>query len=309
VTKDPAMLLWLNGNRNTVRSPNENYARELMELFTLGVNRGYTEQDIREQARALTGWRNRRAAGVGAYDFHYEPRLHDNGMKTVFGKTGNFAWEDACRLCVEHANHPSFFVRKLWSYFVPTPPSDATAAALEHHYVASGLQIRPIVEAILCSPEFHEGPRMVKPPVVLAAGLMRASGRGIENNEWWYRSDRSGQRIYYPPDVSGWNDQRWLDTNTTVGRWDLVGLALAGRMVTGQAADTYQAQSAEQAVAAARAYWGDPDLTAESVGELLAFAQAAVPASGSAVTLARLRAQRFNALRQLLAAGPDYQTC
>jgi hypothetical protein len=88
-----------------------------------------------------------------------------------------------------------------------------------------------------------------------------------------------------------------------------VGLALAGRMVTGGAADAYPAQSAEEALAAARAYWGDPDLTPEAHGQLLAFAQSAVPASGSALTLARLRAQRFNALRQLIAAGPDYQTC
>jgi hypothetical protein len=88
-----------------------------------------------------------------------------------------------------------------------------------------------------------------------------------------------------------------------------VGLALAGRVVTGSAADNYPAQSAEQAFAAARAYWGDPDLTPETVGQLLAFAQSAVPASGTALTLARRRAQRFNALRQLIAAGPDYQTC
>ena len=150
---------------------------------------------------------------------------------------------------------------------------------------------------------------MVKPPIVLSAGLMRATGRGIENLEWWYKSDRTGQRIYYPPDVSGWNDQRWLDTNTTVGRWELVGVALAGRMVKNADADAYPEQSAAQALAAARAFWGDPDLTPETVGKLLAFAQSAVPASGTPLSLARLRAQRFNALRQLIAAGPDYQTC
>jgi uncharacterized protein (DUF1800 family) len=200
--------------------------------------------------------------------------------------------------------HPSFFVRKLWSYFIPTPPSDADSAALEQLYVASGLQIRPIVEAILCSPDFYEGPRMVKPPIVLCAGLMRAAGRGIENNEWWNRSDRTGQRLYYPPDVSGWNDKRWLDTNTTVGRWEAVGVALAGRMVKGAQADAYPQQSPEQALAAARAHWGDPDLTPETVDRLLAFAYA-VPQPSVAAN----RAQRFNALRQLIGASPDYQTC
>jgi hypothetical protein len=141
------------------------------------------------------------------------------------------------------------------------------------------------------------------------AGMMRATGRGIENNEWWNKSDRAGQRLYSPPDVSGWNDGRWLDTNTTVGRWDAAGVALAGRMIKNAAADTYPAQTADEAVAAARAYWGDPDLTPETVAGLRSWAQGVVPATGKAIDLARLRAQRFNALRQLIAAGPDYQTC
>jgi uncharacterized protein (DUF1800 family) len=227
VTKDPAMLLWLNGNRNTVRSPNENYARELMELFTLGVNRGYGENDIREQARALTGWRNRRAAGVGAYDFHFEPRLHDNEMKTVFGKSGNFGWQDACRLCIQHANHPAFFVRKLWSYFIPTAPPPATQRSLETVY-RQRYEIRPVVEAILMHPALYNGPRMVKPPVVYAAGLLRASGRGLAGANWAQLGALAGQRLFYPPNVAGWDDTRWLDTSTMRGRWYLAGAALAG---------------------------------------------------------------------------------
>jgi uncharacterized protein (DUF1800 family) len=227
VTKDPAMLLWLNGNRNTVRSPNENYARELMELFTLGVNRGYGESDIREQARALTGWRNRRAPGVGAYDFRYEPRLHDGGTKTVFGKSGNFGWQDACRLCIEHANHPSFFVRKLWSYFIPSAPPAATQRALEAAY-RQRHEVGPVVEAILMHPALYNGPRMVKPPVVYAAGLLRATGRGLSGANWAQLGVLSGQRLFYPPNVAGWDDTRWLDTSTMRGRWFLAGAALAG---------------------------------------------------------------------------------
>jgi hypothetical protein len=127
---------------------------------------------------------------------------------------------------LNHPLHPSFFVRKLWGYFIPVPPDAATSAALEQLYRSTGWQVRPVLEAILCCPQFYEGPRMVKPPIVLMAGLMRATGRGIENNEWWNKSDRAGQRLFYPPDVSGWNDQRWLDTNTTVGRWEAAGVAL-----------------------------------------------------------------------------------
>jgi len=309
LTTDPAMLQFLDGMANRRGAVNENYARELMELFTLGADRGaYSETDVRELARALTGWRADYAGGWTNWRWDEDGRW-DFKHKTVFGQTGRFHWQDACELVLNHPLHPSFLVRKLWSYFVPTPPSAATAAALEQLYVSTGLQIRPLLEAILCSPDLYEGPRMVKPPIVLSAGLLRALGRGIENNEWWNRSDRTGQRIYYPPDVSGWNDQRWLDTNTTVGRWDAVRLALAGRILTGTAADTYPEESPEAAVAAARAYWGDPDLTQETVDRLHDFARSAVPATGRAIDLARLRAQRCNGLRQLVAGGPDYQTC
>jgi uncharacterized protein (DUF1800 family) len=120
VTKDPAMLLWLNGSDNSRRSPNENYARELMELFTLGAGRGYTESDVRQQARALTGFSNDWKDGVGPVDFRYDPERHDTGVKTIFKKRGAFDWKDAVRLAVTHPAHPTFFVRKLWSYFVPS---------------------------------------------------------------------------------------------------------------------------------------------------------------------------------------------
>ena len=225
VTKDPAMLRWLNGDKNTVRSPNENYGREMMELFTLGVNRGYTEQDIREQARALTGWRGVRNPAQGTYEFSYVPRLHDDGVKTVFGKSGNFGWQDACRLCLQNPNHASFFVSKLWSYFIPTAPPAATRRTLEALY-RDGYQVRPVVEAILQNPALYTGPRMVKPPVVYAAGLLRAVGRGVQGANWANLGAVAGQRLFRPPNVAGWDDTRWLDTSTFRGRWFVAGAAL-----------------------------------------------------------------------------------
>ena len=264
VTTDPAMLQFLDGMSNRRGAVNENYGRELMELFTLGADRGaYTETDVREIAKALSGWTATYNNGWTNWRWDEQGRW-DFSTKTVFGRSGRFTWEDAVELVLTHPLHPSFFVRKLWSYFIPTPPDAATSAALEKHYVANGLQIRPVLEAILCSPQFYAGPQMVKPPVVLMAGLMRATGRGIENNEWWNKSDRAGQRLYYPPDVSGWNDNRWLDTNTTVGRWEAVGVALAGKMVKNADADVYPEQTAEAAVAAALAFWGDPPVSSEA---------------------------------------------
>ena len=188
------------------------------------------------------------------------------------------------------------------------PLADAERKALEQLYVSSGLKIRPVLEAILCHPAFYDGPTMVKPPVVLAAGLLRAQERTVATYNWHYVGDRAGQQLHFPPDVSGWNDGRWLDTNTTVGRWDFVREALRGKVVTGTARDTYPEETPAEALAKARAFWNDPPLSAETVAQLATFAQT-VPITGTTTQMAQRRAQRFNALRQLVAAAPDYQTC
>ena len=126
VTQDPAMLIWLNGNQNVKAHPNENYGREMMELFTLGADRGaYTETDVRENARALTGWTGSVNKGIIG-NFVFNANLHDSGSKTIFGHTGTYTWTDSCSLCVNHPLHPSFFVGKLWGYFIPTPPDTPT---------------------------------------------------------------------------------------------------------------------------------------------------------------------------------------
>jgi uncharacterized protein (DUF1800 family) len=310
VTQDPAMLIWLNGNQNRVGRTNENYAREMMELFTLGADRGaYTETDVRELARALSGWTNSFTAELGNYNFRYDPTRHDNAAKTVFGATGNFGWEDAYRMCVQHPLHASFFVPKLWSYFVPTPMPAGDRQKLEAFYVSSGYQILPCVEAILMHPDLHGGPRMVKPPAVLAAGMLRAIQRGIDSTEWTTLFDQAAQRLFYPPDVSGWDDTRWLDTSTTRGRWLMVRRALTGRNIEVAAAQLGYSgtETPAEAVAAASAFWGDPPVTSEAVSSLTAFAATCLPAVMTGDEQHTNRAMRQNALRQLIYSSPDLQ--
>ena len=306
ITQNPAMILFLDQASNRKHAINENYARELMELFTLGADRGaYTENDVRELARSLSGWDFDWVSGIGATNFRWdETDRWDPGYKTVFGQTGRWTWEDACRMVVDHRLHPSFFVAKLWSYFVPTPPDAATAAKLEALYKGSGYEIRPVLEAILTSKALYTGPRMVKPPTVFVAGLLRARKRGITHNSWSWVLSGAGQRLYYPPDVAGWDDKRWLDTNTTLGRWEAVVVALDDD-TEAPGSDSYPEESAAQALAKARAFWGNPNLTAPAVAALNSFATAAIPADAAPW----LRAQRQNALRQLIAGSPDYQTC
>ncbi len=303
LTIDPAMLVWLSGLDNRRRAINENYARELMELFTLGADSGaYTETEVRELARALSGWRADWSDDVGLYDFRFDAQRWDAGSKTVFGQTGAFNWQDAARMVVEHPRHPAFFVRKLWSYFIPVAPSQAQADALAGLYVSSGFEIRPVVEAILRAPELYGPARMVKPPAVFAAGLLRALGKSITDGAWSWMLAAAGQELFHPPDVSGWDDSRWLDTSTMAGRWMIVNHALAGRTV--QPSGSYPVESAAQALDAALALWKRPVLTDETVSALIAWFDGALPAGANGWQ----RASRANAMKMLVGMCPDHHT-
>jgi uncharacterized protein (DUF1800 family) len=309
VTKDPAMLIWLNGRDNTKWSPNENYAREMMELFTLGAGRGYTEQDVREQARALTGWRNDWVEGLGDVNFRYDPDRHDTGVKLIFGKRGNFGWQDAPRLCIRNPAHASYFVRRLWSYFIPTPPSASTERALRRLYKGSGYRIRPVVGAILKHPQLYRGPRMLKPPVVQVAGMLRARRRPVDTGAWAWISEIEGQRLFYPPNVAGWNEDRWLDTSTFRGRWMSANYAARPYALDpGDDAGSLP-MNAGQLLSRALAFWGNPRVGDRSRAALLGFAQAALSDADQAWKRAQYPVLTLNALRMLVAISPDFQTC
>ena len=313
MTTDPAMLVFLNGIDNRKGRPNENYARELMELFTLGADRGaYTETDVRELARALTGWRADWSDIDRHHNFRFDANRFDATSKTLWAGTahqrsGAFGWQDAVRLCLENPFHRSFFVRKLWSYFIPTPPSADTQAALEARYHNSGYQIRPVVEAILLHPDLYEGPPLVKPPAVFTAGLLRARGRTITTTAWSWLGSLAGQQLFHPPNVSGWNDQAWLDTSTLKGRWASVYEILNREYL--QPGSYSATETPEEAVAAALAHWGGPSLSSETLAELDRYARAAVPSGLSTWQEPYMRGYRQNALRHLIATCPDAQTC
>jgi uncharacterized protein (DUF1800 family) len=311
VTVDPAMLVFLDGIDNRKGSPNENYAREVMELFTLGADRGaYTETDIRQAAKALTGWRADWVDGTGFTNFRFDAARHDTTTKTVFGRSGNWSWQDVCQLCLEHPLHPSFFVTKLWSYFVPVAPDEPTQATLQAAYVSSGYQIAPVLELILRHPALLDGPAMVKPPVVANAGLLRAIGRFIDTDDWAWLSQETGQTLFFPPNVAGWDDERWIDTSTWRGRWHTAAVALAKTQVPTSAPSTYSdTEDGATAVAGAVAAVGAPSLTEETRARLVAFADAALPGSMTATQKRTYRAMRQNALRLLIATSADAQTC
>jgi uncharacterized protein DUF1800 len=313
VTTDPAMLVFLDGIYNEKDDPNENYAREMMELFSLGPDRGaYTEGDVRELARALTGWTADWTESAGLQNFRYDPSRHDETDKTVFGQAGNWNYVDAVRLCVTHPLHASFFVAKLWSYFVPVPPDTSTLASLEGIYLASGYGIGAVVEAILSHPQFLTGPELVTPPVVYNAGLLRAIGRPIDTTAWTWLSAGAGQQLFYPPNVSGWDFTRWLDTSTAKARWEIASYVTQKTYANpwpGKGEPSYSdTEDAATALSSAYAYWSSPGLSSESSQVLGSYAQSCL----EGVVVAQwqqspYRAMRQNALRMLIATAPDMQ--
>jgi uncharacterized protein (DUF1800 family) len=308
VTRDPAMLMWLSGSSNTKDSPNENYAREMMELFTLGADRGYSQHDVHQQARALTGFTNS-WQNSGPYNFHFDRTLHDGGVKRVFGHRGRFDWRDSCRLCVEHPLHPSFVVRKLWGYFVGEPPPGGDARALERLYARSGFEIRPLVEAILRHPLFYDGARMVTPPIVYTAGLLRGQNLTVTIDDWAWIGEQCGQRLFNPPNVAGWDYAHWLDTSRWAGRFTAVTYAMQDRVLNPNSSKYPTRENASQAVEKALHYWGNPILSAQTRANLLEFsrrAQRGITADWERVTF---RILRQNALRALIPTTPEWQTC
>ncbi|MFI5008979.1 MAG: DUF1800 family protein [Solirubrobacterales bacterium] len=311
ITVNPAMLVFLDGIYNEAENPNENYAREMMELFSLGADRGaYTEDDVREMARALTGWTAEWSNEEGLHDFRFDPSRHDEGQKTVFGQTGNWNWEDAVRLCVTHPMHPAFFVNKLWGYFIAEPPDPATDASLQGLYVSSGYSIQAVVEAILQHPLFYGGPELVTPPVIYNAGLLRAAGRYIDTTDWAWLCSGAGQQLFYPPNVSGWDFTRWLDTSTAKARWELANYVLAKNYPDPWAEGGSKYDPSEEpssAMASALGYWANPLLSPETVNTIGTFAQDCLTPYTAKWEQSSNRAMRQNALRILIATSPDMQ--
>ena len=306
VTIDPAMLRSLTGEANQRGRPNENYARELMELFCLGVTNAagqpnYSEADVQELARALSGWRINTTDPANPYSYFTGSRW-DGGAKTVIGQTGTFDSTQAVDVVLSHPNHAPHLMRKLWGEFIQSPPDDASLNDLSATYRRRGFRIRPVLRKILTHRALFESidePNMLKAPVVFVPGAMRAMGLYVTNGGPRSRMQVMGQEPYFPPDVSGWEyGPAWLDTNTAVARFRLV-----AELTVSQPVDQTDVVGETPQGAFDRAYAavGRPWLSPSTVAQIQAYA-ATTP--GETLTQRRTR-QRV--LRSLMLGGPDGQ--
>ncbi len=244
VSKEPAMLQFLNNQQNRKNAPNENFAREVMELFTLGRTdsgadgsaSNYTEADVKDAARAFTGW------GFNAQgEFNFRRNQHDDGPKTIFGQSGTFAGEDVIRLLLERKQTARFITTKLYRFMVDEQATDATARTrintLADRFYNNGYDISDLLETILTADWFYEpavvGNR-IKSPVELLAGMQHALGLQFEQKQSLVFVQRAlGQVLLYPPNVAGWPGGRnWIDSSSLLFRMKLPDLLLqAGQVV------------------------------------------------------------------------------
>jgi hypothetical protein len=217
VSKDAAMLCYLDGRGNVKGNPNENYARELMELFTLGVNQ-YTENDVRESARAWTGWRfNNFTEAVT-----FAPRFHDDGVKTFLGQTGNFTGDNVVNIIFEQPQCARFFAAWLLSGLVYDDPEpdlvDGVAALLRKH----DYELAPVISAILRSNVFYSNRAyraLVKSPVEFVVGTYKTLGLTQIDARVQPALKQMGQDLFNPPNVAGWpGGENWITSVTMLAR-------------------------------------------------------------------------------------------
>lgn len=220
VSKDPAMLVWLDNRFNVAAHPNENYAREVMELFALGLG-NYTEDDVKNAARAFTGWTLDKNGA-----FVFRPNQHDDGIKTFLGRTGSFDGADVLSIIVQQPIHQRFICRKLLEFFVYSDPEPELIEGLAQTYALSGYDLAKTVGAILRSNVFYSTRAyraLPKSPIEFVIGLQRLMQVKAVPKDTIGWLQRMGQEPMAPPSVKGWDGgPTWINTATLLARFNYV---------------------------------------------------------------------------------------
>ena len=217
VSKSASMIRFLNNNQNKKGHPNENFARELMELFTLGRGH-YTETDVKESARAFTGW------GIspdGTFEFH--PRQHDEGLKTFFGKTGNFSGEDILEILLDQKQTAVFITSKIYRFFVNEIVNEERVNDLAARFYESGYDIKDLLVGLFTSSWFFDEENIgsqIKSPVLWIVGIRRQLPMELQNPGVQVVLERLlGQVLFAPPNVAGWpGGKHWIDSSSLMLR-------------------------------------------------------------------------------------------
>lgn len=211
ISTGPAMLWYLDGQKNRKGKPNENFAREVLELFTLGEGQGYTEFDIREAARAFTGWTVEPTTGKFRFNFG----VHDRDIKTFLGQNGNFDGLDILKIILEQQRVAIFITEKLWREFVSPVPDAQAVRRLARIFQKSNYELRPLFKAMLMTPQFRDPNNrgtLIKSPAELIVGTLRLLNfSGVDSQKLLQRHRQMGQDLLDSPDVKGWRGRYGVD--------------------------------------------------------------------------------------------------
>ncbi|RYG48457.1 DUF1800 domain-containing protein [bacterium] len=333
VSKDPAMLFWLDNQENVKGKPNENFAREVMELFTLGVG-NYSETDVREAARAFTGWTVRRQKSDDLdkvkVSFWDRENLHDAGNKTVLGKSGTLTGDDVLDTLCAQPRCAEYIVEKIWDWFVYPNADPATLRPFIAKFRESGLDVTALLRTIMLSPEFVSDKAersIVKGPVDVCIVTMRQMGIGALVDEKLDQTGGTGKLaraaltpaaaatitmkdmgmwIMYPPDVDGWkNGQNWISTATMVAR-----IAWSDRIFGQTSKVKYPIRYPAKAVL------GDAKTPEEIVDRLISVFDAPIKPERKVILIEAARkagtknlAETAAAVSRLIFAAPEFQFC
>lgn len=231
IAQDPSMILYLNNQQNSKNKPNENFARELMELFTIGIG-NYSEDDVKEAGRSFTGWRTNPAKGTA----EFISKRHDSGSKTFMGKTGNFNGEDIVDIILEQKETAIFISRKIYSYFVNPKIDENHVNYIADVFYQSNYDISKTMKFILKSDWFYDERNIgikIKSPLELLVGMMKTLNLEFKIPNPLLMVQKSlGQVLFNPPNVAGWQgDKAWIDNSTLFTRLNLPAIFLIAKDV------------------------------------------------------------------------------
>jgi len=232
MAKTPAMLVFLDGRLNRKQKPNENYSRELFELFTLGANNGYTQEDIEEAARALTGWTS---VALQCGPISFNAAQFDNTNKTVFGKTANYDFDGIHDLIFQEraVEMSTYIAGKIYQYFVHTIPNPTVVDGLAQTFRNNSFELEPVFKQLFKSDHFYEDEVIsvnIKSPVEILMMFLKESGLPSDQTVKdliGFLTNDMGQQLFNPIDVSGWNGNRaWINSTAITVRWNALSIYL-----------------------------------------------------------------------------------
>lgn len=230
IAKSASMINFLHTKQNKKSHPNEDFARELCELYTLGRDNEYTEKDIQEIARCFTGWKTKKLG-----EFFVHPKQHDNGEKTIFGQTGNFDGEDVIDLILKNKACAEFICRNVYEYFINPVVDENHLKELTEVFYSNGYDIKKLIIHIAESDWFYEDHNIlakIKSPIEFLVGLSRQFKIENKNPKSWFLFQRIlSQILYKPPNVKGWKvNQEWIDSNSLPIRLRLPSIILTNAL-------------------------------------------------------------------------------